>query len=56
MSEEITPKDRKELASKYVRHMIYGVLWVVGGTVVTVATCQHWTDFSPLLISVVFKD
>jgi len=29
---------RNVLASKYARHMLYGILWLVGGTVVTVAT------------------
>ena len=26
------------MASQYKRHMLYGLLWVVGGTIVTVAT------------------
>ena len=33
-----SPEGRKVLADKYARHMIYGILWAVGGTVVTVAT------------------
>ena len=33
-------EDRKELASECARHMVYGVLWAVGGTLVTVATYE----------------
>ncbi len=35
---ENSSEGRNEIAKRYARHMIYGVLWVVGGTVVTVAT------------------
>ncbi|MBI4615919.1 MAG: hypothetical protein HY720_20040 [Planctomycetes bacterium] len=31
-----SPEGRAVLASKYARHMVYGVLWAVGGTAVTV--------------------
>ena len=30
----------RQLADAYARHMIYGILWIVGGTIVTVATYQ----------------
>ena len=33
-----SPEGRNVLASKYTKHMIYGLLWVVGGTVVSVTT------------------
>jgi len=33
-----SPEGQRILASKYKRHMIYGVLWAVGGTAVTAAT------------------
>ena len=33
-----SPEGRQVMASKYKRHMLYGILWAVGGTVVTVAT------------------
>ncbi len=29
---------RSQLANQYARHMIFGLLWAVGGTVITVAT------------------
>lgn len=30
----------QQLANAYARHMIFGILWVAGGTVVTIATYQ----------------
>ena len=30
----------RQLADAYARHMTYGILWIVGGTIVTVATYQ----------------
>ena len=33
-----SPEGRRELANKYRRHMIFGLLWVAGGTLATVAT------------------
>jgi len=35
---EVTPEGQKKLANTYARHMLYGILWAVGGTVVTVLT------------------
>jgi hypothetical protein len=35
-----SPEGRKVLAGKNARRMIYGFLWAVGGTVVTVATYE----------------
>ena len=35
---ELPNEQRKELADAYFRHMIYGILWTVGGTVVTLLT------------------
>lgn len=35
-----TPEGRQILAKKYSRHMLYGVLWAAGGTIVTVATYE----------------
>jgi hypothetical protein len=35
-----SPEGRRELASKYKRMMIFGLLWVVGGIVATVATYE----------------
>lgn len=32
------PEARQMLASRYARHMLYGALWAIGGTVVTVWT------------------
>jgi hypothetical protein len=29
---------RRVLASKYARHMLYGILWALGGTIITGAT------------------
>jgi len=33
-----SPEGRQAMAGKYKRHMLYGILWAVGGTVVTVVT------------------
>ncbi len=33
-----TPEGRLAMASQYKRHMLYGILWAVGGTAVTLAT------------------
>jgi hypothetical protein len=33
---DLSPSQRKEMADHYFKHMIYGVLWCVGGTVATV--------------------
>lgn len=33
-----TPEDRQALAKKYSRKMVSGILWAVGGTIVTAAT------------------
>lgn len=35
-----SPEGRKKLANKHLRQMIFGVLWAVGGTLVTVFTYQ----------------
>lgn len=35
-----SPEGRAALASQYSRHMLYGALWAIGGTVVTVATYE----------------
>ena len=35
-----SPEGRNVLAGKYARHMVYGILWAVGGTIVTVATYE----------------
>ena len=34
-----TPEGRRELALKHKRHMIYGLLWIVGGA--TVGACTN---------------
>lgn len=31
-----SPDMRRQIASKYARHMVYGVLWAAGGTIATV--------------------
>ncbi len=33
-----SPEGRKVIAGKYKRHMIWGLVWAVGGTIVTAAT------------------
>ena len=33
-----SPEGKHILASKYKRHMIYGLLWTIGGTAITIAT------------------
>jgi len=33
-----SPEGRRVMASKYKRHMLYGALWAVGGTLVTAVT------------------
>lgn len=35
---ELTAEQREEVAAAYRKHMIYGVLWIAGGAIVTVAT------------------
>jgi hypothetical protein len=35
---QLQPEFREQMAGKYKRRMVYGVLWTVGGTVVTVGT------------------
>lgn len=35
-----TPEGRQAMAAQYKRHMLYGILWVVGGTAVTIATYE----------------
>lgn len=35
---ELTAEQRKEVAEGYKKHMIYGLLWMGGGALVTVAT------------------
>lgn len=35
-----TPEGRQAMASQYKRHMLYGILWVAGGTAVTIATYE----------------
>jgi len=35
-----SPEWRREMASKKARHMLYGVLWAVGGTIFTAVTYQ----------------
>ena len=35
---QMDPDFRQAMAAKYKRHMIYGILWAVGGTAVTVGT------------------
>ena len=35
-----SPEGREVLARKYARHMLYGILWFVGGTIVTVVTYE----------------
>ena len=37
---EHSPEGRAEMANKYIRHMIFGALWTIGGTVITIATFQ----------------
>ncbi len=36
--------DGKSLADKYVKHMLSGLIWAVGGTVVTAATYGAASD------------
>jgi hypothetical protein len=33
-----SPEGRKVMADKYARHMLYGILWAVGGGAVTIVT------------------
>ncbi len=42
---------RNAKASQYARHMIYGTLWVIGGTVVTAATYQAASEGGTYLIA-----
>ena len=35
-----TPEGRQVMASKYKRHMLYGILWAAGGLAVTIATYE----------------
>jgi uncharacterized protein YoaH (UPF0181 family) len=35
-----TPEGRQAMAGQYKRHMLYGSLWAVGGTAVTIATYE----------------
>jgi hypothetical protein len=35
-----SPEGRAALAGQYARRMLYGVLWAVGGTIVTVASYE----------------
>jgi hypothetical protein len=44
------PEVRRTLASKYARHMLYGVLWTVGGTVATVLGYQAASDGGTYMI------
>lgn len=36
-----SPGVRREMAGKYARKMLYGFIWALGGTIVTVATYQR---------------
>lgn len=33
-----SPEGKKELAEQYARHMLYGLLWAAGGTIVTIGS------------------
>jgi hypothetical protein len=35
-----SPEGKQALAQKYLRHMGYGALWAIGGTIVTVVTYE----------------
>jgi len=35
---ELTAEQRQEVADSYKKHMLYGVLWIAGGAIVTVLT------------------
>lgn len=39
-----TPEGRSKMAAKYARHMIFGLLWAIAGTVITVWTYQAASD------------
>jgi len=36
--EDLTDEQRKDLADGFFQHMIYGILWCVGGVVLTLFT------------------
>jgi len=44
-----SPEGRQVLASKHKRGMIYGLLWVAGGTIATVATEGQWLFWGAIL-------
>lgn len=38
--EDLSPEQRQEMVEHYKKHMIYGLLWFAGGSLITFVTLQ----------------